>query len=342
MSQDPTTPDRPGAGPGPALPPLICPNCGEAVDLPEEERRQRVLLCSKCSFPLPRQSGQERTAAQDLLDATGANFGWIAAALVALAFLVIIQAWGPREAGPPEARPPSLTNSVGMRLVLVPAGTFRMGSRSGSADEQPVREVTIRRPFYLGATEVTNEQFTRVMQQAPFFPNDPPSNPVVFVSWHQAKDFCLRLSVLEKATYRLPTEAEWEYACRAGTTTDFFWGDAWQDGFAWAHPNSGRPTRSTHPVGTLKPNGWGLYDMSGNVGEWCEDVYAPAYLPGDVADPKGPPRGDFRVVRGGAYDHTPEGVRSAARGHHPPGEAAMGPGFRVVMELPPAAPATTP
>lgn len=342
MSQEPEAPAHPGSGAGPTIPPLICPNCGESLDLPEEERRKRVLLCSKCSFPLPRQPGQERTPTQDLLEATGANFGWIAAFLFALAFLVIAQAWLSPEAVRPEALPQSVTNSVGMRLALIPAGTFRMGSPAGSPDEQPVRTVTISRPFYLGATEVTNEQFTRVMQQAPFFPNDPPTKPVVFVSWHQAKDFCLRLSVLEKATYRLPTEAEWEYACRAGTTTEFFWGNAWQDGFAWAHPNSGRPTRSTHPVGSMKPNAWGLHDMSGNAGEWCEDVYAPAYPPGDVTDPKGPARGDFRVVRGGAYDHTPEGVRSAARGHHLPGEAAMGPGFRVVMELPPASAAATP
>ncbi len=342
MSQEPGTPEGPGPAPGPALPPLICPNCGESLDLPLEERRKRVLLCSKCSFPLPGQAGQERTPAQDLLAVTGANFGLITAVLAVLTFLVIAQAWLSPKAGRPETLPKTVTHSVGMRLALIPSGTFQMGSPGGGDDERPVRMVTISRPFYLGTTEVTNEQFTRVMQKAPFFPDDPPSKPVVFVSWHQAKDFCLRLSVLENAVYRLPTEAEWEYACRAGTTTEFFWGDAWQDGFAWAHPNSGRPTRSTHPVGTLQPNGWGLYDMSGNVGEWCEDVYAPAYPPGDATDPKGPPQGDFRVVRGGAYDHTPDGVRSAARGRHPPGEAARGPGFRVVREVPPASAAATP
>jgi len=173
--------------------------------------------------------------------------------------------------------PINTTNSIGMRLVLIPPGEFQMGSPAGdgvaSSDEKPHHNVRITKPFYLGVCEVTQEQYERVMAQNPSRFKGDPQRPVGYVSWTGAAEFCRKLSEKEGVTYRLPTEAEWEYACRAGTTTRYCFGDdeASLGEYAW-YGSVGR-----YPVGEKTPNAWGLCDMHGNVWEWCADWYDADY-----------------------------------------------------------------
>jgi formylglycine-generating enzyme required for sulfatase activity len=177
-----------------------------------------------------------------------------------------------------------VTNSIGMKLRLIPAGEFMMGSPGAerSDDDETQHRVTLTKPFYLGVTEVTQEQYQKVMGTNPSQFKGP-QNPVEKVSCADAVEFCRKLSAMpaEKTAghvYRLPTEAEWEYACRAGTTTSYSFGDSvlQLSEYGWLNDNS---YSSTHPVGEKKPNAWGLYDMHGNVWEWCQDWHG--------ADPSG-------------------------------------------------------
>ena len=208
---------------------------------------------------------------------------------------------------------PESINSIGMKFKLIPTGTFLMGER------EVAHEVTLTKPFKMGVHEVTQTQYERLMGVNPshFKGAD---NPVHRVSWNDAVEFCRRLSELpaEKAAgnvYRLPTEAEWEYACRAGTTTKYSFGDDESDlgDHAWFLENflenSGT---NTHPVGRKGPNAWGLYGMHGNVLEWCQDWYGD-YPSGSVTDPSGAKSGSDRVFRGGSWSMTPEHCRSATR-----------------------------
>jgi formylglycine-generating enzyme required for sulfatase activity len=197
-------------------------------------------------------------------------------------------------------------NSIGMDFVLIPAGKFMMGSETGVNNEKPGHEVSISRPFYLGKYEVTQGQWQEVMESNPsrfiggFF-NRARNLPVEMVSWEEVQEFIRKLNAKEGDTkYRLPTEAEWEYAARAGTTTSYSFGnDARQlDEYAWYEGNSGR---KTYPVGQKKPNAWGLYDMHGNVWEWVQNWYGDLYDTGSVTDPQGPPGGSYRVLRGGSW-----------------------------------------
>jgi formylglycine-generating enzyme required for sulfatase activity len=210
--------------------------------------------------------------------------------------------------------PVEITNSIGMKLKLIPAGEFVMGDPdSGSVlspPEEPQHEVRITQSFYLGVTEVTQEQYAKVMAKNPSkFKDD--SNPVDTASWTEAVEFCKRLSAQEGKTYRLPTEAEWEYACRAGTTTAYSFGDdaASLGEYAWYDENS---DRRTHSVGEKKPNAWGLYDMHGNVSEWCQDMYA-EYTSDAVTDPVGTYGLTNRVDRGGSWFDSARNCRSAYR-----------------------------
>lgn len=232
---------------------------------------------------------------------------------------------------------PAILNSIGMSLKLLPAGRFQMGSTSGDSDEKPVHEVTLTAPFYVGVYEVTQEQYERVMGTNPSSFKGRAKNPVENVSWKAAVEFCGKLSAMraEKSSgrvYRLPSEAEWEYACRSGTTTAFsFDTDPAQLGdYAWFKDNSGR---STHPVGKKQPNGWGLYDMHGNVWEWCQD-WKTDYSSDSVTNPKGPPSGSTRVYRGGSWRSKARSCRSADRFKHirPPGYRDNRLGFRVALE----------
>jgi formylglycine-generating enzyme required for sulfatase activity len=239
-----------------------------------------------------------------------------------------------------------LTNSIGMEFVLIPAGTFQMGSDispeemakryGGKAEwykrEHPQHQVTISRPFYLQTTPVTHGQWQQVMGKNPaYFKKCGKNCPVEDVSWNDAQEFIVKLNRMEKTDkYRLPTEAEWEYACRAGSTTRFYFGDA-EAGlgkYAWYWNNS---QKKTHPVGKKKPNAWGLYDMHGNVWEWCQDWFG-GYPPGPVTDPEGPASGERRVLRGGSWVGFAWFARSAVRYYDfPDGGDLIG--FRVARAL---------
>jgi formylglycine-generating enzyme required for sulfatase activity/tRNA A-37 threonylcarbamoyl transferase component Bud32 len=257
----------------------------------------------------------------------------------------------PRPAKPPASSSPEpvagrVVNSIGMQLVELPAGTFPMGlpatASEAEPDEIPQRSVTISRPFWMSVHEVTQGQFQKVMGQNPSAltaaRGGTPNHPVENVTWQEAKDFCDRLSArdAEKQAgrrYRLPTEAEWEYACRADSKTIYSFGnDAAQLGphAVFVLNADSKPA----PVGKLLPNAWGLYDMHGNVGEWCADWYDRSYYRSRVdRDPRGPAGGDYRVWRGGAWNTSGRECRSTYRHRDLPGERKPGVGFRVVMEL---------
>ena len=232
---------------------------------------------------------------------------------------------------------PAITNSIGMKLVAIPPGTFIMGSPADEAaryDNETQHKVTMTRGFFMGATSVTQAQWRAVMGTNPsHFKGD--DLPVEQVSWDDAVAFCKKLSAKEGKSYHLPTEAQWEYACRAGTTTPFNTGvdDSALTQTDWYGENS---KGKTHPVGLKKPNAWGLYDMHGNVLQWCNDWYA-EYPPGDATDPTGPPTGTGRVLRGGAwlliYSDSSQPTRSAHRDLVAPETRMNIIGFRVVRDL---------
>ena len=209
-----------------------------------------------------------------------------------------------------------VVNSVGMVLVPIPAGEFQMGSPESEPDREDGETqhlVKITKPFYLSAYEVTQEQYEKVMGKNLSISKGP-TKPVENVSWNDAVEFCRRLSDQEGMEYRLPTEAEWEYACRAGTTTAYSFGDdtSQLSKYAW-YGNSGG---TTHPVGEKLPNAWCLYDMHGNVFEWCQDWFGDYGDEKVVIDPTGPVSGiGFRrhVLRGGAFIYPPMFVRAANR-----------------------------
>ena len=243
----------------------------------------------------------------------------------------------------PKSSPASLTLDLGkgvtMKLVLIRPGRFMMGSPDselGRGDKEgPQHEVVIAKPFYLGVTEVTQAQYEAVMGTNPSQFKGP-TNPVESVSWNDAVEFCRKLSEKTRKTFRLPTEAEREYACRAGSKTRFSFGDSESvlGEYAWYASNSGG---KTHPVGQKKPNPWGLYDMHGNVAEWCADWYAD-YPKAAVTDHQGPASGTYRVLRGGSWYPTPDGCRSAFRNHGTPGIRYNVFGFRVVVSVSAAGP----
>jgi formylglycine-generating enzyme required for sulfatase activity len=205
-----------------------------------------------------------------------------------------------------------VTNSIGVEFVLIRAGEFQMGAPDGDKDEQPVHTVRISKPFYLGQYEITQAQWQAVMENNPSRFTGDPTRPVENVSWEDVQDFIRRLNAKESGvTYRLPTEAEWEYEARAGTTTAYSFGnDQGQlSQYAWYGATSGSQTQ---PVGKLRPNAWGLYDMHGNVWEWVQDWYGP-YTAAAAVDPAGPSSGSRRVFRGGAWLSAAGGCRSASR-----------------------------
>jgi formylglycine-generating enzyme required for sulfatase activity len=238
----------------------------------------------------------------------------------------------------PKAAPKPLgvvTNSIGMKLVLIPAGEFLMGSPDSDTmafdDEKPQHRVRITKPFYMGVYPVTQAEYERVMGKNPSHFQGDPNRPVESVSWDDAQEFCRKLSALSGeagATYRLPTEAQWEYACRAGSTTRWCFGDDEKQlgDFAWFAKNSGN---QTHPAGQKKPNAWGLYDMHGNVWEWCEDWFdSDCYKKSATDDPMGPLGGSIRVFRGGSWYYEARYCRSAYRGINEPGRRRRNLGFR--------------
>jgi formylglycine-generating enzyme required for sulfatase activity len=232
-------------------------------------------------------------------------------------------------------------------LVAIQPGSFQMGSNAaggapyfGDATTQPVHAVTLSYNFWMGATEVTQAQYQALVGTNPSQFVDP-NKPVERVSWNDAQAYCVALTTQQAALgnvpagyqFRLPTEAEWEYACRAGTTTEFNTGAALLCGdakFSYSyHSNSSCNSSSTVPVSSYAPNAWGLYDMHGNVYEWCLDSYA-GYITGPVTDPF--VTGGFgRVVRGGSWSDNSNVCRSAYRSNGNPGDASDNAGFRVVL-----------
>jgi formylglycine-generating enzyme required for sulfatase activity len=223
-----------------------------------------------------------------------------------------------------------------MKLVLIPAGKFLMGSPEDEKDrlenEGPRHEVTISKAFHIGAYDVTQEQYERIMGTNPSQFKGA-QNPVENVSWDDAAEFCKKLSQATGKTVRLPTEAQWEYACRAGSKTRFSYGDdpdyANLGDYAWYNANS---ESKTHPVGQKKPNAWGLYDVHGNVWQWCSDWYADSYANANNTNPEGPGTGSNRVLRGGSWDYTPQRCRSALRYWFAPDFRSTLFGFRVVVD----------
>jgi formylglycine-generating enzyme required for sulfatase activity len=269
----------------------------------------------------------------------------------------------PTKVPEPKPAPPAdlakeITNSLGMRLVLIPAGQFTMGSpwSEASRDENEARhEVEITRPFYLGTLEVTQAQYRAVMGENPSWfcaagggkdrvrGLDTDAFPVERVSWADAVRFCERLSARaeEKGagrTYRLPTEAEWEYACREGGTssTAFHYGNSLsstQANFDGGFPYAAAPSRylqRTARVGSYQPNRLGLFDLHGNVWEWCQDWYDKDYYrTSPRQDPQGPPAGSVRVLRGGSWVSSGQSCRSAVRGFYMPDNRHYNIGLRV-------------
>jgi formylglycine-generating enzyme required for sulfatase activity/tRNA A-37 threonylcarbamoyl transferase component Bud32 len=232
----------------------------------------------------------------------------------------------------PPIEPKLITNSIGMKLVLIPAGELLMGSpdsdKDAAADEKPQHRVRIAWPFYLGMTEVTQGQYRKVMGQNPSRFQGADDLPVERVSADDATEFCAKLSAREGVSYRLPTEAEWEYACRAGSTTRYSFGDdeASLGEVAWYNGNSGN---RTHPVGQKPPNAWGLYDMHGNLREWCAWYHKNYHGRSPSADPLGPSQAAFRAARGGSWDNDPQHCRSAVRRWRTPIRRPATEGFRV-------------
>lgn len=284
-----------------------------------------------------------------------------------------------------------ITNSIGMKLVLIPKGTFQMGSPieedgadndeeqlvspiedEGADNDEEQHQVTISKDYYLGVTEVTQGQYEKVMGTNPSYfqkrvirKSDSSMYPVEQVSWEDAVEFCKRLSDFpeeKKAgrVYRLPTEAEWEYACRAGSKTAYGFGASSKSlgNYAWFENNSGIKELdsdallakmknntgeysdtllsagcATHPVGEKKPNAWGLYDMHGNVWEWCSDWYGD-YPKSAVNDPTGAKEGSNRVRRGGSWYSEAAYCRSALRYRFYPSSRINDIGFRVALSSP--------
>jgi formylglycine-generating enzyme required for sulfatase activity len=280
--------------------------------------------------------------------------------------VVVLGAWGaallPAGSQPPGREKPApeiITNSIGMKLALIPAGVFLMGAPESDKDaeehEKPQHKVRITKPFYLLTTEVSQGQYKAVMRENPSeFKGD--DLPVESVSWHAAALFCEVLAKREGRRFRLPTEAEWEYAARAGTNGPVS-GTGKLAEMAWHADNSGnQPIDSANiwdtdsdnyfaritangcrprAVGTGTPNDWGVHDMQGNVSEWVGDWYEKDYFAtSPVDDPSGPPSSalESRVIRGGSWGSDPRQCRVASRNWNNPWKQSGSRGFRVVME----------
>lgn len=263
--------------------------------------------------------------------------------IVSIATMIICGLWiAPMVSSQPDSENLTLTipgaEQVQLKMKLVPAGTFIMGSPSEEADrrddEGPQHQVVISKAFYMGIYEVTQAQWAAVMGTYPSMFVNVPANPVEQVSWEDCQRFITKLNTMVIGTFRLPTEAEWEYACRAGSTTRFPWGDdpdySLIGQYAWYSINS---YSKTNLVGQKKPNTWGLYDMHGNVWEWCSDWYAASYSMDKQTDPEGPATGSKRVARGGGWGISPRYCRSAGRYGDSPADMHGGVGFRLVRTL---------
>ncbi|WP_052122345.1 formylglycine-generating enzyme family protein [Chelonobacter oris] len=243
------------------------------------------------------------------------------------------------------------TNTIGMEFVEIPAGTFLMGSAADDPQaydvEKAQHQVTISKAFYIGKYEVTQAEWEKIMGEPPYqrTRSNPyyqlpgmkeritrPNHPAT-VSWNDAQAFLNRLNQLDADHhYRLPTEAEWEYAARAGSQTAYSFGDNEQElgNYAWFGEDFSRG--GTHPVGQKRPNPWGLYDVHGNAWEWVNDWFTSRHSPTAQTDPQGAPSGRDKTVRGGSWHNTATSWRSAFRKPYSPDYRGISIGFRIVME----------
>lgn len=230
-----------------------------------------------------------------------------------------------------------ITNSIGMKLTYIPSGTFWMGRRDRTdVNQWPRHSVRLTRGFYISTTEVTQDQWSQVTESHPWAGmgnvKEGGDYPVIYISWDMAAAFCDVLSEKEGRHYRLPTEAEWEYACRAGTRTAYSFGDdvAQLGDYAWFRANTSNDEYA-HAVAKKKPNPWGLYDIHGNVWEWCSDWYGD-YPEGPVTNPHGPGSGDSHVMRGGSWFGGSEECKSTVRPRTSSDNGMGNVGFRVVLD----------
>lgn len=263
-------------------------------------------------------------------------------------FIIILVALAV-DIGPALGDEPAFTNSIGMEFVRIPAGSFLMGS----PPDEPYRgkgeiqhKVTISKPFYMQTTEVTIKQWQKVMGK-PWYhifmrPNKDGNLPVTRVCQYDIQKFLSKLNAMGEGTYSLPTEAQWEYAARAGSTTAYYWGnridcsramyanaEEGPDDCAAAVERRGLAENSPAPVKSYAPNSWGLYDMSGNVWEWCRDWFGPYSAKAQI-DPQGPDSGEMRVRRGGGWFSPKYSLRSANRAYGHPASRLSTTGFRVI------------
>ncbi len=233
-------------------------------------------------------------------------------------------------AAPTPAIPgPMDDEDAGISLVWIAPGSFRMGSDAaepGRQGDEVFHLTGLTHGFWIGATEVTQEQWTRIMGANPsHFASCGPRCPVESVSWNEVQVFLTRLNARSDGGFRLPTEAEWEYACRAGSPKPFSTGDR------LGRENANFDGRRPLPVASFPPNAWGLFDMHGNVWEWCGDWYG-AYETTRLEDPTGPPAGEKKVIRGGSFSFGADSCRCALRYTHRPADRGFSVGFRVVRD----------
>ncbi len=253
--------------------------------------------------------------------------------------------------GVPLTKTVDLGDGEKLEFVLIPAGEFRMGSPSVEEerykDEGPKHDVTITKPYYMAKCELTQAQLKAFYGGGVWADKDyefeGDNLPVENISWYEAERFCKELSDKTKLQMRLPTEAEWEFACRAGTDTPFYTGATIRPDQAnykgtktYANGPKGLYMKTTVDVGSYDPNPFGLFDMHGNVWEWCADWYGKYYYrESRDTDPKGPPAGKEKVIRGGSWEENPEKVRSADRDKKKPADTHDEIGFRVAMDIEP-------
>jgi formylglycine-generating enzyme required for sulfatase activity len=255
-----------------------------------------------------------------------------------LSLVVALASGFPIQAQPKKDPPKNFTNSIGMKFVWIPPGNFMMGSpvKEEKRDANEVQhKVTLTKGFYMSVYTVTQEEWQAVMGNNPSQFKDEKNLPVEKVSWDDCQEFSKKLREKEKKPYRLPTEAEWEYACRAGTTTPFHFGESistdqanYNGTITYGTGKIGKYREKTIAVGSFPANAWGLHDMHGNVFQWCQD-WLGDYPQKDLVDPQGPESGKVRVLRGGTWIYSPGSCRSACRYRDGPGERSDVVGFRV-------------
>lgn len=243
-----------------------------------------------------------------------------------------------------DARTKYFTNNIGMKFVWIPPGSFMMGSPKEEVEREPYWKadekqhgVTLTRGFYMGVHLVTQQEWQVVMRNNPSHFQGEENLPVDGVSWEDCQRFIMKLRASDSRPYRLPTEAEWEYACRAGTATPFHFGETistdqanYLGDFIYAKGERGANRRKTTAVDSFPANAWGLHDMHGNLFQWCQD-WLGAYPASAAADPKGAVLGDYRVLRGGAWNSNPEWCRSAYRAMNFPDSREPIFGFRLCL-----------